>query len=86
MMDNDYLREMLNPDENAEKGKLYLPYTESAFGYENFIANKKAKIGENTHVRKDVFQSKADLSLVNIYFYSRNLKINLFYLKFLYNF
>lgn len=68
MMDNDYLREMLNPDDNPDKGKLYLPYTESAFGYENFIANKKAKIGENTQVRKDVFQSKTDLSLVGYYY------------------
>jgi hypothetical protein len=41
-----------------------LPYTESAFGYENFIAHKKVKIGENTHVKREPFSSKADLSLV----------------------
>jgi len=55
MNDNEYLKDLLNPDENEEKGKLYLPYTESAFGYENFITNKKIKIGENTHVKKDPF-------------------------------
>jgi len=66
MNDNEYLKDLLNPDENENKGKLYLPYTESAFGYENFIANKKVKIGDNTHVKKDPFQSKPDLSLVII--------------------
>jgi len=55
MNDNEYLKEMLNPDEAAEKGKLYLPYTESAFGYENFVANKKVKIGDNTHVKREPF-------------------------------
>ena len=55
MNDNEYLRELINPDDNSEKGRLYLPYTESAFGYENFIAQKKVKIGENTHVRRDPF-------------------------------
>jgi hypothetical protein len=32
--DNQVLNQMLNDD--TERGNVYLPFTESAFGYENF--------------------------------------------------
>ena len=36
--DNTILNSMLNDD--TQNGNVFLPYTESAFGYENFQANK----------------------------------------------
>ena len=53
---------MLNDD--TQNGNIFLPYTESTFGYENFQANKQVKIGDNTNVKREAFVSKPDLSLV----------------------
>ena len=55
---------MLNND--AEKGENFMPFSESTYGYENFQANKKVKMGEDTNVKKEAFVSKPDLSLVNL--------------------
>ena len=60
--DNQILNQMLNDD--TQNGKVFLPYTESEFGYENFQANKKIKIGDSTNVKREAFVSKPDLSLV----------------------
>ena len=62
--DNAVLSHMLNDD--TERNNEYLPYSESAFGYENFQANKRVKIGDNTNVKREAFMSKPDLSLVFI--------------------
>ncbi len=48
--DNAVLSHMLNDD--TERNNEYLPYSESAFGYENIQANKRVKIGDNTNVKR----------------------------------
>ena len=75
--DNSILSSMLNDD--SEKNNQFLPFTESALGYENFQANKKVKMGENTDVKRQAFMSKPDLSLVRILYLNHLFQFSLNY-------